>query len=264
MPKIEAPFQTMKRRFTYQEPSLCIVCSVQRGTTLEHIIPRALGGELLVPSGTCEQCLALMNSTEGALMNSDFSAARAILGIRTKSRRRIDKAKIFEPADPHAREYKGKMQHVEQHSGLVALHTFPPPGIERGGNLTEPFHYNIGVALKVLWPAPARPDITFFDPSNKIKFARLLAKIAHVYWIAEHGAGSISHALPCFIKAEETDGIMFFVGGGPSGFLNNDLHNLNAGVRKINGMTYGYVDIGLFSYCLPETNYRVYVGLCTT
>ncbi|WP_352916466.1 HNH endonuclease [Mesorhizobium sp. M1143] len=71
----------------------CIYCDrepPQIRLTEEHIIPKGLGGNLILPGSSCERCAAITGRFEQRLLRDTFRFARGALGIfsgRKKSTR---------------------------------------------------------------------------------------------------------------------------------------------------------------------------------
>lgn len=253
----------MKRKATYPAPGLCIFCAKERGTTDEHVVPRGIGGSLIIRDGTCRTCLETIAPFESALMNNDFEPARVFLGIKSTTNRLRDKMHSYFPKDPDARTLSKKYGPATDHSGLIAFINYRPPGLEDGRAFDAPFPGDFGITIKCFIESSNAGPTIMGSSWDDLKFPRLLAKIAHSYWVAENGAGSIWHVLPKYILGHEIKGIGFFVGGyEKTPVPGEDLHFLNCGVSVINSLQWGFVDIGLFASYGPQTNYRVYVGLC--
>lgn len=252
------PQGPMARRARYPRPDVCLLCMAQPGSTDEHIIPRGLGGELIVKDGTCLDCLGHL-TFEQKLINADFEAVRVFLGIPSINGKVRDRLSVPFEQDASGKKIAKKYADKKSHSGIVIFPGYPPaPGLSTKAKDKGPLRLTIKK-----FSNGTVGNLTISDSAiGDMKFPRLLAKIAHFYWFAENPIGSIHPFLGRFILGAETEGIFNFVGGLDAPLPYNDLHHLAHGEQVIGHLRYAYVDIGLFAYYNPQTNYRVYVGLC--
>jgi hypothetical protein len=260
---IVPPKGPMKRRARYTAPALCIFCQKLPGTTDEHIIPRGIGGNLVITNGTCVECLSKIAPFESSLINNDFEAARVFLEIPSKTKKKRYNLSIFKPVDPNDHKVlRRKYTSSEEHTGIVPFINYPPPGIESNRSFSERFPNGFGITLKCFVESSREGHSLMHSSWDDLKFPRLLAKIAHCYWVAENGPFSASFVLPKYIFGERVDGLGYFLGGyQKTGVPGEDLHFIHHGINTIRGAKWGFADIGLFANYGPQTNYRVYVGL---
>ena len=253
----------MKRSVNYASLGLSMFCAKEAGTTDEHIIPRGLGGKLVIIDGTCETCLGKITSFESSLINRDFEAVRVFLGIPSASNKVRSKMNTFYPKTQGAKAISKKYAPSSEDTGVVIFLNYRPPGLEDGRHFDEQFPGDIQLIPKCFIESNGEGlSLTNSTPGD-LKFPRLLAKIAHSYWIANNGLDSISYSVVKYITGDAKEGIGFFVGGYyTSPVPNNDLHFIQCGISIINNVKWAYVDIGLFASYAPQTNYRVYVGVC--
>ena len=255
---------SMQRRWKYPSPAKCIYCgSSQDKLTDEHIIPEALGGRLVYRGASCDTCRRSIEAFEGRLANGLFGPARAVLAIEsTKSARTRTKLKVGRFVD--AKTVKTVYTSRDDHPGNLIMEKLQPPRFlstekeaTSGPRLIQLIVKNIGE-----YPRPDDRHIELFPPSGTyLDFTRLLAKIAHCYWIAENPKSDLHPVLTGFIRGISEAEHDYFVGANPRiATPYDDLHHVECGVIEHDGFEYGYVDIALFSKYPPYNAYRVYVG----
>jgi HNH endonuclease len=255
------PRGPMRKKKNYSDPAQCIFCQKEPGTTDEHIIPRGIGGNLIIRHGTCQTCLEKIAPFEARLMNSDFEAARVFLGISSKTGKTRNKLKTPISKQGDNKTLEDKYLHSDKHTGAVIFINYPPPGIEENRYMLERFPQSVSIIVKC-FVEEGRPGSVVGPQWDSTDFPRLLAKIAHSYWIAENGSDSAASVLPKFILGDEESGLGYYLGGyHKTSVPGEDLHFLHCGVNVVKGVRYAYVDIGLFSSYGPQTNYRVYIGI---
>jgi len=253
----------MRRRRNYPAPGLCVFCRARQGTTDEHIIPRAIGGSLVIRKGTCDVCREAIAPFEAKLMNTKFEVARVFLKIPSLTNKTRTKLNGFFSVGNDISTMKKTYVSSDVHPAAIIFLMYDAPGVEEGRPMGARFPgEELSIIIKGFSKDARNGNILMHAPPEDLAFPRLLAKIAHCYWAAECGLETISCPLPKFIISNPTEEIGFFVGGiDDINVPSDDLHFINYGVRVISGLRWGYVDIGLFATHAPQTNYRVYVGL---
>jgi hypothetical protein len=141
---------------------------------------------------------------------------------------------------------------------------FSAPGLLRGLPPQETFDGDLVVrhldrqTKKYLSPEGQRVRL---GSVNILFFARMLAKVAHSYAVAELGLGSFSPLLPDLILGKSSSA-PFLVGGdasGPSTAAEPDLHNVYLQDCLTDGVPYILAAIRLFAFAgMPR--YHVVVG----
>ncbi|WP_196804867.1 HNH endonuclease [Methylopila sp. M107] len=260
----------MKLDTIYPGIGKCIYCndnSNREKLTEEHIIPEAIGGRLRFKRASCNKCQLRIEKFEGRLNNRLFEGVRSLLQISGKGsnpRLNVTLAKLSSSDDRvSSLTYTG----TENHPGFIRLEGLLPPSFESG--VPMPIvdgRRPVSICIKNITACPVTANYNgHTDPvdlcSSYLDFTRLLAKIAHSFWIAERGISNLYPFLSKFILGESEPEHSYFVGRN-AGYSthHDDLHYVKTGICERDGFTLGYVDISLFS-CFPVYNgYRVYVG----
>jgi HNH endonuclease len=184
----------MKRQRTYNLVGACIYCGETKGPlTTEHIISKGLGGRLLLPASTCHTCAEETGALEGRVTGGIFRAARRELGFPQNNR----KAKAKRSPETMTANVDGTQIKLapEDFPGLLLTFQYEDlPGILHNRPLTEEFHGKLewhplpgfsGKMGRFAQTIPPFETISFGNQGDGTDLARMLAKIAHAYAIAE-------------------------------------------------------------------------------
>ncbi|MBD8636712.1 HNH endonuclease [Stenotrophomonas sp. CFBP 13725] len=183
----------------YPPVGACIYCGTTSGRlTDEHVIPKGLGGTLVLPEASCDTCAKITSLFEQHVMRGFMDRGRQAMGIKGRKQHKRPKetalTQTFIQPDNVLLEQEVP---VDQAIRVMHLPVLPLPGF------LDPLH-------------PPRPDaeqvdITAFDtiqfgtdqfqairPHSAVgvqikdrmaiwDFVRMLAKIAHGYHVATRG-----------------------------------------------------------------------------
>jgi hypothetical protein len=202
---------------TYLPYGSCIYCGAQEGKfTLEHIIPYALDGELVLPDAVCEPCQKITSWAETQCLRETFLTARAKAGIRTRKPRQrptvfpigvVDEGQGELPTNMEEANFRWSDLPLSEHPAPIMLPVLPKAGllsgVEYGNGLSV-----TGLAAHSFQPqAPEKPDGQCISlvPFRPDAFARMLAKIAHGLVVAELGLDALEPILPEYIIGGRAD-----------------------------------------------------------
>jgi hypothetical protein len=216
----------MKREHRYDPAGGCIYCP-NPADSMEHIIPRSLGGMLWSPDASCPDCRGITHAFEGQCADKMFAPLRRQYPF--------PRSKHKGPRRPLRASVDGieKIFADEDFPGIITGFQFDPPGIlGLGPPAKETF--TGGVAVKILPEFGARlnrlrASEIRFDSSGltTIMFGRMLAKIAHSYAVAEEGRDAFKPLLLDIIKDPSTKFIGHLVGRGFGPIsAGDDLHEI--------------------------------------
>ncbi len=201
----------------------CIYCGHEHTKSepcgSEHIIPLSPGGPLILPRSSCASCSKETSAFEEVCSRDIFGPYRLAGNLPTRHPdQRPSTLKIHTHSEP------GTIR--EEHS--LPLKDYPVigalmpelevAGIFRGSPSTEAF-YVVPRIINLVRSPEALKDVEVrmkqFEVTREFKiteFARLLAKIAHAYAVAEFGLGAFEPFLPPFILGKSLN-LPDFVGG---------------------------------------------------
>lgn len=256
------PSLAVKQR-SYDPPdrAVCIYCLEavdESALTKEHIIPRALQGELVIQRAVCEPCRAEGNKRyENPALQSDLMVPRLLLDLR---RRHKDKKKeiplvclddsVYSTDDS---EFNIRLE-IESYPRLFNLMEIEPAGllmgVERGGviNSLRLGFYNLGGSNY------ATP-ITTRHRMDHTAFSLTLAKIAYCFTCAERGLDGLTN-IRDLLNGKRSDTYNFVGSALCKEFLTNRyLHNLYFRERG----EYLTVLVHIFASC-GATPYEIVVG----
>lgn len=259
----------------YKSDGKCLYCRDDLANfpadqvTDEHIIPRALNGSLIIRNGACAPCAKISNKNyENIALNNDLFVPRRLLELRSRNRGRNQK-----PPEPLPLVALG--DHVmgggvfniqlsdAEYPNKFSLVLFRPAGRlagqDRGTDLNELRLqiFNLG------GNKGRRMDVTTREPFVNGPFAKLLAKIAYCYAVAERGFDAFDSSDIRDLLMGRRDDVYNFVGNPaePEVLGNRHLHALYFRERD-DWLT---VYVHLFASCngdpeMPTIPYEVVVG----
>lgn len=216
----------------------------------------------MLPESSCKDCEKLINTQiESPILSGEWGYLRSrVLFSTRKKKRRKQHIKL-------GRKGGGTFKMpVADYSGPVPIYQFGQArifsGLPRGCD--SPWHMEILTSEKV--EEEAKKKHPQWDGRHHIKarpvaFARMLAKIAYSYAIAEIGLGGFDPIVTGIILGKSDD-IYYFVGGSFDFLPPRDRggHALNIRMDHRQGKAIVVVDIRIFSQ-LEWPDYHVAVGI---
>lgn len=255
------------RQRVFKPVNRCIYCFVDdKKLGDEHIIPQALGGNLILPAACCRECERIIGSRlEGSLthkVNGMFAATRLRAGF--KSKRPKDRPKSI----PHTIiGIDGQPRIVEIPADKVPRRwanyvTLGSPEIMVGRTRDAPWFCTLQ------WQFSQEDLAAILQPGESIKFegdfqmrelARFLAKIAHAITVAEYGLDGFEPWLPDFILGKDDCSLHYLVAGRPNHLTDqHGEHKLQLGVW---GNDHSAIAATIRLFCRFATpDYEVAVG----
>jgi hypothetical protein len=191
----------MRGAVEYPPMGRCIYCGVTRYSderetlAIEHIIPEALNGEMIIPEASCGFCEGRINYYEQFCMKATFGPLRYLAGFKTKrpnERPQTLPIKLLINDEWVTRDIPAEHAPV-----MMFMPLFDQPDIFSG---RAPEDRNI--YTKQFWHCPlmspetnqflrragATKGRSYEAKLDGIRFALLLAKIAHGFAMAERGS----------------------------------------------------------------------------
>lgn len=251
---------------------VCIYCGAteyapgsNRSLAAEHIIPLAIGGNLVLPEASCRSCERVTGRIESIALNNHLIGPRRAMGLkgRTPAHKSAKKLPVF--VSRNGRDEK-VMIPVEDHpSALFLLQLHNPPVLQTllGQNTPDPvgffvkwFNYKEDVLREKYgikeWSTTAL-DLHVFT--------RMLAKIGYSYAVAKLGLNGFDPVLKSAINDPDRNsaGAVPYVGGQPMQPPEPALHTISEGTGTVGEITLHSVQIRLFAQFGAPT-YVVVVG----
>jgi HNH endonuclease len=195
----------------------CIYCGcTSKRLTEEHIIPLGLGGDLILPEASCEDCNAITGTVvEGPCLQKMLIAPRTHWKIKTrrpKKRPTMLPVGIGEPE----KDFEWRGASITDHPLAFGLPVFAPAGILTNEPPRREFHLLTAWAYKsdeaddrLKAHGETAGMWQWFSPEL---FCRMLAKIAHSFVVAELHLDSFVAFLPDIILGR-SEIISHHVGG---------------------------------------------------
>lgn len=256
---------------TYLPVGLCIYCgTTEPPLSDEHIIPYALGGKLILPTASCDECAKVTSQVEQQNLRGIYWPSRTHMKLPT--RRPRERPKTFEVSVEKDGVEVVKDLPIADHPGLHmafdfdpphALYGLPPLGMVRTGRLSlRPIAEDNERRLARLGGrVTMRAGRVGYDAPT---FARMLAKTGHAYATAELGVGAFHPLLLDAILRNDLSQLAWLVGGKPSVVPGEGRHRITVDIRRVEVGRYSWksyvvVDLSLFTD-LEMPTYTIVAG----
>lgn len=186
----------MKR---YDPVGVCIYCGAKEDLRDEHIIPLALNGDWLLPKASCQRCEAVTSALEMKVLRGPLWLPRVYMKLR--SRRRNTRPHSFPLEVTSGGRSEVRDVPVDSNLPSVVLPIFGPAGFLREPEVTN------GVTVEAFYVGHVgrRPEdvirelgvdaVALQAEYPVVEFARMIAKIAYGYAVAELGIEQIKDPL---------------------------------------------------------------------
>jgi hypothetical protein len=182
--------------FRYPAVGTCIYCGTQSNLTDEHIIPLSLGGVLILPQASCAgkgSCNDKTHKFEGVVARQIFGKFRARHKLPT--RRPKERPTEFEFSTAHGPKFAAASEYPTE----LFVYKFYKPNASQG----MPKDFDTSTSHWVPVAVCDSNELNEFMKAHgwdgrlsiiprPYEFARMLAKIAHAYAVAEFGLGSFT------------------------------------------------------------------------
>lgn len=243
----------------------CIYCGKKAGKlTREHIIPFGLGGTWVLPKASCQMCATITSNVERFCLRPMLGQFRIHMKLPTRRRDKRPGALPLEIVRADGTVLKKDVS-VEELPITYIGFDWPPPRLLEGKPPQQTFDGQIVVRHmgpeSFLKHGTAGDKIKIGSVSMPI-FARMLAKIAHSFAVANLPPGQFRPMLPEFILGLADINASSLVGGDKSGWSPTNepqLHSVCLQDYVANHQTYVLARISLFDFFkLPA--YHVVVG----
>jgi len=204
----------------YQPVGKCIYCGSTayrkdqpndaRELGEEHIVPRSIGGTMVLPRASCLECESITSGFEDKCLKGFFQS-RAHLGLKSRrTRKQPNKLAVFVQPTEWQTGFMSNLS-LSDHPGIIFNILAPPAGLFTG-ILPRNEYYGVSgtwVVDEVQEKLKRfRGSRIYFNGKHGTKisdYGRLLAKIAHSYAVAELGLYGFDPLLVPYIREESLD-----------------------------------------------------------
>lgn len=177
----------------------CIYCGTRDGRlTDEHVVPKGLGGTLVLPQASCDDCARLTSQFEMRVLRGFLDRGRRALGIKGRKGHKRTVAdtlpQTFIQPDESTREVEAPWDDGVKvmHLPVFVLPAFLDPKRPMDPSVSQldimaldTLHFGLGQGELVR--EYQAQGMRFEDRMDVWAFVRMLAKIAHSYHVAVHG-----------------------------------------------------------------------------
>lgn len=224
---------------TYQDIGECVYCGSKATDdaplTDEHIIPDALGGQLVLPNSSCRACAQrFARDFEAFLLNQTLISPRTHLKLPSYKAPPTLRVGEFNAPDgklpnlDHA-EFEFKELPIEQHGMVIGLPDFVRPGVLRSAEPAP--NYPVRSNLFQFYGNPpkrypsAERQQAEFRPFTPEGVSKEMAKIAHSAACAVFERSSFTPMLPALLSGIDPN-ISHLVGTGDVYHKSANLHEI--------------------------------------
>ena len=253
---------------TYAPVGTCVYCGTKEGPlSKEHIVPLGLGGRWLLPQASCNTCSGVTRDIEQFCLRPMLGPFRIRLKLPTRRPKERPATLIIEYLRTDGEREWSTVPSVE-FPGVCFGFRWPAPALLRGQPPTENFEGDLVARfIDDEVRAPATPDgrKVKLGTINMLLFARMLAKIAHSYAVANLGLSGFRPLLPDLILGKST-AAPWLVGGDasePAPDTEPALHHVYLQNCLTAGVEYVLVAVRLFAF-VGMPRYHVVVGRANT
>lgn len=253
----------------YAPVGSCIYCNgefAQPGEPLsdEHIIPLALGGNLILPKSSCAYCARVTNEVETKVLRGGLFPSKELLNLPSRSKAG-ERPENFKLHCINGDEGRSISIPKSDYPAILLLPKFPGPGLAEFSNrstVQEPPWYQV-ISGELATLHSKYGIETFATPSISAgPFGRMLAKMGHAFASAELGRDKFVGFLPDHVLNDTGNVLTFLIGNIqlPSQHTAKDqIHQLQIVTETVGETTFLCCHIRLFSN-LNAPIYRVVVG----
>lgn len=218
--------QAQKRRAGL---GFCIYCNSTDGLSDEHVLPYAMGGQIVLKKASCPRCSKVTGSLEQKLLRGHWWPYRKKLGFQTRNPDASKELKSVKITTSCGEVLDAEMP-LESFVAAMVFELTPPSILSGMESTGKPFAKRAGMKMIGEMPTEAIVDgvRVRLSPYDRVEFpvnfdsddlTRFLAKVAHGYAISREGIGAFQELyLPEYILGR-TDGILTYVGGYESPVL---------------------------------------------
>ena len=247
----------------------CIYCGSVFGLSDEHVIPLALGGDLILPKASCRQCTKITGAIEGAVLHDMLGAMRNKFDLPCRNMKKRPNALPIQLIG--SGEAKQISIPVQEYPPLIVLPNYSLPGIMRGvsGELTPKIYWyyveKVGQKEREEFITKYGKRVRIKYPLDNLSFARFLAKVAHSFCVAALGFPVFQSILNDFILGEDMDQLrspFYYVGGNADNGVRpaeETFHAISSEAQTIGATEYILVKIIFFAHAGGPT-YHIIVG----
>ncbi|PND37318.1 hypothetical protein C1O66_07090 [Paucibacter aquatile] len=243
----------------------CIYCGRNDGPlTREHIIPYALGGNLVIQQASCEACSTVTSAVERQCARGFFSDLRAHLNLSSRKKKERPTELPYIAVTPKGEQrflvpivnhpYRFKTLMLEE---ATLLQGRAPSQETHARVVTINFQQDYKRRLAIQQHSQHVEEVVF----DYLALAGMVAKIGHAAAVAIAGADAFEPALIGVILG--TEAYAHYVGSAEETLGKQSppeqLHRLRVFTISIGGVWYVVCDVQLFSF-LGAPAYRVVAG----
>jgi hypothetical protein len=221
-------------KLKYSPVGHCIYCGDTSHLSCEHILPLGLSGTAELPEASCEGCRKITGQVEQIVLRGPMWPVRVYRGLKSRTKHK-DAPRTYPLTIIRGGQEALVSLPPEEYPILLPFPVFTPPAI------LDPEGYSDGIRVKKVTTISFGPrpeevlkkhgaeQIRISRDVKPVAFARMLAKIAYAWAVAERQIDAPNADSPVVSAIlGKTDDIGRWVGtlDHPSSHTSNALHHL--------------------------------------
>ena len=230
---------------SYSPVGRCIYCGATGKLEKEHILPFGLSGTATLPKSSCRACAAITGTFERIVLRGPFLAVRVYRDL--KSRTKYEKAVKTIPLSyiRDGKEHTIALD-IDKYPMLLHFPIFAPPVYLTGNPEYTSGIILSGIASVLFGPQPedfakslGASEVQVASDSQPVAFARMIAKIAYAFAIAEGVMDDVegdSFVLPSILGKADDIGRWVGTLAKPIQTYVDQLHQIVIHYEKENGL----------------------------
>lgn len=164
LPKLKDCLPKQQREL-YPSLGMCIYCGSKDNLSDEHIIPFALGGNLIFQKASCPDCAKLTSDFELTCLRTMYGPLRLLYGLPTRRpNKRPPKLPLKVKYSPNETEWQTTLVDQKKYPFLITFPYFEAPGIVS----RDPIIKAKGPVTNRLWIKGASPYYSFQELLDKL------------------------------------------------------------------------------------------------
>jgi hypothetical protein len=220
---------------------VCVYCGSRDKLSDEHVLPYALGGNLVLQRASCEACRIITGSLEQKLLRGHWWPQRYRTGLQSRTKHKERMPVGITIIQESGSELSAQLP-LEEQTVFIEFGMAAPSVLQ--GRIAEGEPFSTVPTMRFLGKYPnsyfvgdqrhwlkSKEQIRLPIDFSAVELTRFLAKVAHCYALSKRGMDCCSEFFLPKIVLGHTDGASTYVGGASSEVIGkrlpgNELHAL--------------------------------------
>jgi hypothetical protein len=222
------------KKLSYRPFRRCIYCGETNNLQREHIFPFGLSGLGVLPKASCPKCAEITGRFEKEVLRGPMWAVRVYRKLRSRRKHKDAPQMELLRIRKGSEEQEVKLS-LSEYPILLCFPVFSPPGFilpsgyEKGIRIRGLVTISFGADLRKVLLKYGGTEVVMKQDYDHVAFARMLAKIAYAYAVAEGATALIkgsSLVLPAIMGKKDDVGKWVGTLDGPYKKFKGVLHRI--------------------------------------